>query len=250
VSDDLDLAARVVREAGQLAARMREAGVTASRKTSASDLVTAADRAAEELIVELLRAERPEDGIVGEEGTADPRTRTWFVDPIDGTYNFVCGLPLWCSAAALTDADGLVLGAVYHPATDELWLGGRDRRTTRNGVTVVTPADRPLPEVSLATYLHPITLPDAGLRTPLLSALARAATVRMLGSGSIELAYVAAGRLGAWMQADSLDWDWLPGAALVTAAGGAAQVVHAGAHRWHLAGSDRAVAELAALLSR
>jgi myo-inositol-1(or 4)-monophosphatase len=250
MADDLDLAAHVVRQAGLLAARMREGGVAVSRKTSASDLVTAADRAAEQLIVELLRAERPEDGIVGEEGTADPRTRTWFVDPIDGTYNFVCGLPLWCSAAALTDADGLVLGAVYHPATEELWLGGRDRPTTRNGVAVVPPADRPLHEVSLASYLHPTTLPDSILRTRLLGAMAKAATVRMLGSGSIELAYVAAGRIGAWIQADSLDWDWLPGAALVTAAGGAAQVMQSGGHRWHLAGTHSAVAEMAALLGR
>jgi myo-inositol-1(or 4)-monophosphatase len=249
VSDDLDLAAQLVREAGLLAARMREAGVAASRKTSASDLVTAADHAAEQLIVDRLRAERPDDGVVGEEGTADPRTRTWFVDPVDGTYNFVCGLPVWCSAAALTDADGLVLGAVYHPATDELWLGGRDHPTTCNGVRVL-PAVRPLAEGSLASYLHPTTLPDASLRTPLLSAMAKAATVRMLGSGSIELAYVAAGRIGAWLQANTLDWDWLPGAALVTAAGGTTDVVHTDGHRWHMAGSAEAVAEIGGVLGR
>jgi fructose-1,6-bisphosphatase/inositol monophosphatase family enzyme len=70
----------------------------------------------------------------------------------------------------------------------------------------------------------------------------------MLGSGSIELAAVAAGRLGAWAQIDSLDWDWLPGVALVEGAGGVTTVLEANGHRWHLAGSAQAVAEISALV--
>ena len=101
----------------------------------------------------------------------------------------------------------------------------------------------------MASYLHPTTLPDDAIRVPLLRAIQGAATVRMLGSGSIELAAVAAGRLGAWVQLDSLDWDWLPGSALVTAAGGAADVVEAHGHRWHIAGSRQAVRELTARAS-
>jgi len=73
--------------------------------------------------------------------------------------------------------------------------------------------------------------------------------VRMLGSGSIELAAVAAGRLGCWLQTSSLPWDWLPGAALVRAAGGAAEVLEAHGRRWHVAGSRQVVDELAALVS-
>jgi fructose-1,6-bisphosphatase/inositol monophosphatase family enzyme len=70
----------------------------------------------------------------------------------------------------------------------------------------------------------------------------------MLGSGSIELAAVAGGRLGAWVQYDCLIWDWLPGVALVHAAGGTTNVVHAGGHRWHVAGSRQVVDEVTALL--
>jgi fructose-1,6-bisphosphatase/inositol monophosphatase family enzyme len=70
----------------------------------------------------------------------------------------------------------------------------------------------------------------------------------MFGTGSIERAAVAAGRLGASMQANSLPWDWLPGAALVRAAGGATEIVDTEGHRWHLAGSHSVVAELADLL--
>ncbi len=248
---DLALAGSLVRAAGDLAARMLAEGLTVQHKTSISDVVSAADHAAEELVVARLRAERPDDAIVGEEGTSDAGTgRTWFVDPVDGTYNFLSGLPTWCAALALgsSETEPPMLGAVYQPGTDELWVGGRGHRTTRNGVTVAPLVDRPLAEVSLATYLHPFTLPDDSLREPLLRALGGAATVRMLGSGSVELAAVAAGRLGASVQANSLPWDWLPGAALVLAAGGAATIEATGGHRWHVAGSRQAVAELSELL--
>lgn len=248
--EDLALAASLVRDAGTLAARMLAEGVSTSYKTSISDVVSAADHAAEELVVARLRELRPDDGVVGEEGASHPARspagRTWFVDPVDGTYNFLSGLGLWCSALALAETDGPLLGAIYHPAADELWLGGRDLPTTCNGVPLPALVDRPLADVSVASYLHPTTLPDDTIRVPLLRAIQGAATVRMLGSGSIELAAVAAGRLGAWVQLDSLDWDWLPGSALVTAAGGMAEVIEAHGHRWHIAGSGRAVSEIAA----
>ncbi len=249
MSDDLELAASLVREAGVLAGEMLRAGLQVKHKTSVSDVVSAADHAAEELIVSRLRIERPGDGLVGEEGTNEPSARTWFIDPVDGTYNFLSGLPFWCSAVALADAEGPVLGAIYHPASDELWLGGRDHPATRNGDPVARLENKALRQVSLASYLHPDTLPDDEVRLPLLRALRGAATVRMLGSGSIELASVAAGRLGAWVQYDCADWDWLPGAALVHAAGGATNVVSLGARRWHIAGSRQVVDEITALIS-
>ena len=252
--DDYTLAADLVQAAGRLAARMLAEGVDARHKTSITDVVTAADHAAEDLVVGGLRTARPADGIVGEEGTELPGERTWFVDPVDGTYNFLSGLPYWCSALALAErtADGTgwtpLLGAVYHPAADELWLGGAGHPTTRNGDQVPTLADAPLAEVSLASYLHPPTLADDAVRQPFLSAVAGAATLRMLGSGSVELAAVAGGRLGAWLQRSTPPWDWLPGAALVVAAGGHTEVVsHRGQH-WHLAGNAQAVADLRRLL--
>jgi myo-inositol-1(or 4)-monophosphatase len=256
---DVELAAELVRAAGTLAAAMLADGLDTEHKTSVSDVVSAADRAAETLVVRRLRSERPLDGLIGEEGTSfassTPDRRTWYIDPVDGTYNFLAGLPFWCSAVALAaDASGngvtALVGAVYHPYSDELWLTGPDHPTSCNGVPVPRLTDTPLSQLSIASYLHPATLPDSGAREPLLAAMAGAATVRMLGSGSIELASVAAGRLGAWVQHDSLDWDWLPGAALVVGAGGAAQVLHHRGHRWHIAGNTQAVAEIRqALLS-
>src|SRR5205807_6449676 len=126
---------------------------------------SAADHAAEKLVVERLRTERPDDGIVGEEGTAQLGSgRTWYVDPVDGTYNFLSGLPFWCAAVALDD----VLGAVYYPVGDELWLGGPAHPTSCNGVVLPGLRDRPLAALSIATYLHPTKLPDENRRVPLL----------------------------------------------------------------------------------
>jgi fructose-1,6-bisphosphatase/inositol monophosphatase family enzyme len=243
--DDLALAVELVRGAGELAARMLADGLTVAHKTSISDVVSAADHAAEELVVARLRDERPDDAIVGEEGTSDAgHGRTWYVDPVDGTYNFLSGLSVWCAAIALDE----VLGAVYHPAAGELFAGGPGLPTTCNGVPLEPLAERPLTDVSIVTYLHPTTLPDDTLRRPLLRAINGAATVRMLGSGSVEMASVAAGRLGVALNIDSLPWDWLPGAALVSGAGGAAEVVEAHGHRWHIAGSRTAVDDVARLI--
>jgi fructose-1,6-bisphosphatase/inositol monophosphatase family enzyme len=246
--DDAALAGALAREAGQLAATMRARGVGARRKTSVSDLVTDADHAAEKLIFERLAAARPEDGVLGEEGTSVAGERTWVVDPVDGTFNFLCGLAEWCTALALTDGDGPVLAAIYQPARDELWLGGRDVAASCNGVPLGPLAARPLAEVSIATYLHPPAVPDDALRIPLLRAVAGAAVVRMLGSGSLELAAVAAGRLGAWLHPQTPDWDWLPGATLVRAAGGVAEVFEAGGRRWHVAANRQAADEIVDLV--
>ncbi|WP_375480364.1 inositol monophosphatase family protein [uncultured Jatrophihabitans sp.] len=249
---DIALIAELARAAGDLAARMLAEGVRVEQKTSITDVVSAADHAAEDLVVTRLRAERPGDAIVGEEGTADSAAgadvRTWYIDPVDGTYNFVSGLPIWCAALALVAPGAQPLGAVYQPSADELWVGGPGAPTTRNGTPVEPLADRDLDAIALTTYLHPTTLPDDQIREPLLRVLRGAASVRMLGSGSVELAAISAGRLGVSLQVDSLPWDWLPGAALVTAAGGVAEVVEAHGHRWHAAGNRRAVEQVAALL--
>ncbi len=243
---DADLAVHLVTEAGALAASMRAGGLDAEQKTSISDVVTAADHAAEELTTSTLSAERPDDGLLGEEGTQRDGAsgRRWVIDPVDGTYNFFSGLAYWCSAIALEDADGLLLGAVHQPVAGETWLGGRDLPTTLDGVPVAPLTDRPLSECSLATYVHPTTLEDPDVRDVWLALVGGVATPRILGSGSCDLAGVAGGRIGVWAQHSAPEWDWLPGQALVRAAGGRAEIVEHRGHRWHLAGNVQAVGEL------
>ena len=102
---DAELAAALVRHAGQLALRMRAQGLDAEVKTSVSDVVTEADRTAERFVAEALQALRGDDGVIGEEGASRPSAtgRTWVIDPVDGTYNFSQGSDYFCSALALVD---------------------------------------------------------------------------------------------------------------------------------------------------
>lgn len=248
--NDAEVAASLVREAGTLAAAMLADGLDTHYKTSVSDVVSAADHAAEELVVRRLAELRPDDGLVGEEGAARPGDRTWYIDPVDGTYNFLSGVPYWCSAIGLVDADGPVLGAVYYPARDELWVGGRDLPTTLNGTPVPALTDLPLDQVSVATYLHPRHLRDEPRVETWRSAVESAATVRMLGSASVDLAGVATGRIGVFLQANLHPWDWYPGVALVLGAGGAAEALELDGNRWQVAGNAQSVAETLSALQR
>ena len=257
-NDDFSLAADLVRDAGALALRMRSAGLTATAKTTVSDVVTAADHAAEKLVVDRLRRLRPKDGIVGEEGTSVPGTsgRSWVIDPVDGTYNFFSGSTYWCSALALKadnpeapDGDSeVLLGAIYQPQENRLWLGGEGHPATLNGAPLARNEDVPLDRLSAGTYLHPTWLVRPEVAEPWTAAASRTATIRMLGSGSCDLGGVASGRLGAWFQHSCPEWDWLPGKAIVRAAGGSTAVTEVNGFRWHIAGPASAVREISGAL--
>ncbi|KQB87617.1 inositol monophosphatase family protein [Corynebacterium lowii] len=252
---DEHLATALVFNAGRLAWRMRESGITTDYKTSRTDVVTDADRAAECFVAEVLNLLRPEDGLLGEEGAArESRSgRTWVIDPVDGTYNFASGSDYWCSALALVegspqDPTRLILGAVHRPAMGYTWCGGPELPTTRDKEGVATLRDTPLAEISLATYLHPTWMAKPEVRAAWQAAALGAATLRMLGAGSVDLASVADGSLGAWVQHSVPAWDWLPGKALVEGAGGSTRVVSAGGVNWHIAGNAAAVNDIATLL--
>ena len=246
--DDAQLAAELVREAGSLAAAMRRDGLDAETKTHISDIVTAADRAAERLVVERLREARPDDAILGEEGADHTGTsgRTWVIDPVDGTYNFHSGLTWWCSALALTDADDVLLGAVYHPHDDALFVGGPDLPSARNGEAMSTLVDVPLARTCATTYLHPPF--DHDVFAAFERAAGGAATLRMLGSGTMDAMAIAQGQLGVSFQHTVADWDRLPGAAIIRGVGGAARRVSAGGVLWSVAGAPTAVAQVCAAL--
>ena len=249
--DDVSLAAELVREAGTLASEMLRQGLETRYKTSISDVVSAADQAAEERISRRLAESRPDDGLVGEEGARKAGDgRTWYIDPVDGTYNFLSGIPYWCSALGLVDPEGPLLGAVYYPAIDQLWLGGRESPTTVNGEPVPTLLSQPLSEVSVATYLHPRHFGDRKRLAAWQSVIAAAATVRILGSASVDMAGVASSRLGVFLQANLNGWDWYPGAALVIGAGGVADELVLSTNRWQIAGNAKAVEDVKTTLRR
>ncbi|WIM68325.1 inositol monophosphatase family protein [Corynebacterium breve] len=253
-STDLELARDLVEYAGSLALEMRDAGVATDFKTSISDVVTDADRAAEEFVARALEALRPDDGIVGEEGTAKHSAsgKTWIIDPVDGTYNFASGSDYFCSALAVVTGepsapDELLVSAVNRPALSTTWLGTPDQATV-NGTALPLLEDAPLSTLSVASYLHPTSMQVDDIRETWLRVAQGAATIRMFGAGSIDLATVAAGGVGAWIQHSVADWDWLPGKILVEAVGGAAVKVDAGGVTWCVAGNKQAVADITSAL--
>ncbi|RAV31174.1 inositol monophosphatase family protein [Corynebacterium heidelbergense] len=273
-ADDSDehLAQALVFNAGRMAWRMREAGLQTEQKTSVSDVVTAADRVAEAFVAGVLANVRPEDGILGEEGAARPSTsgRVWVIDPVDGTYNFSTGSDYWCSALALVEGDPddpsrLIFGAVHRPAMGYTWFGGPEIPTTLDGKAVAgfgSPdsfghdATNSAPELSgppceltcLGGYLHPSDFATPAVCDTWVSVAESFATVRMLGSASVDLGCVSTGQIGCWMQHSVASWDWLPGCALVEGAGGAAERVASGGLEWFVAGSPRAVAQVRRVL--
>ena len=257
--DDTDehLAQALVYNAGRLAWRMRESGLATEQKTSVSDVVTAADRAAEKFIADALATIRPEDGVLGEEGTQreSKSGRTWVVDPVDGTYNFTTGSDYWCSALALVEGDPndpseLLFGAVHRPAMGYTWFGGPSIPTSRDGKSVGSLANITPDQTSLATYLHPTDFHQQGLGHAWAGVVGRFATVRMMGSASVDMAGVSTGDFGAWMQHSVAAWDWLPGRALIEGAGGVTVTMEKAGTTWSIAGSEAAVEAICEALQR
>ncbi len=226
--DLLGLATQTARAAGTL---LREHALNAptnvASKSSRTDQVSDADRAAEALIVSRIRAARPGDRIVAEEGGggdgpgwSGSGDLTWFVDPLDGTTNFLYGLPHWAVSIGCEDASGPIAGAVYDPLRDELFAaqrgGGAYLGTRRLAV-------RPLTDLATALVATGFSYDPAerGRQTEVAARLApRIRDLRRGGAASLDLAWVAAGRLDAYTEVMRSQWDWSAGALLVTEAGG------------------------------
>ena len=169
------------------------------------------------------------------------------IDPVDGTYNFHRGLSWWCSAIALTGPDDVLLGAVFRPHDDALFVGGPDLPSTLNGEALPSLPDVPLDQACATTYLHP-PFDDPGISAAFARAAGGAATLRMFGFGSMDAMAIARGQLGVSFQHSVADWDRLPGAAVIRGAGGVARRTTAGGVVWSVAGAPTAVAQVCAAL--
>ena len=147
---DIALAMRLADAAGEAIRPHFRSGLTAERKSDASP-VTIADQAAEEAMRRILKAEVPQDGIIGEEfGTEEGTSRrTWVLDPIDGTVSFIAGRPIFGTLIALLVDGWPVLGVIAQPILRERWVGASGAATTFNGQPVRTRACRELSELSL-----------------------------------------------------------------------------------------------------
>ncbi|GGS51712.1 inositol monophosphatase [Planobispora rosea] len=217
----LELAERIAREAGEmlLAKRPARPEVLAT-KSSPTDVVTALDRAAEELIRARIREARPDDAILGEEGgtTGDGRVR-WIVDPIDGTVNFLYGLPEW-SVSIAVEVDGEVVagvvnvvprGEVFTAAKGEgAWLAG-ERLRCNTGV--------PLERALIATGFGYEPGRRAVQGEVLAHVVARVRDIRRGGSAASDLCAVAAGRVDGYYERGPQAWDYAAGGLVAAEAG-------------------------------
>ena len=250
-ADDLSIAIVAAKAAAEAAAAARDgAPLRARAKSVSADLVTDADAKAEAAAVAVLNEHRPDDAIVGEEGTAESGigARRWWLDGIDGTVAFASGLPTWCSAVVLEDEHGPKASAVYDPANQELHTAARGQGAFCNGNRSQIRTPGSLLEAHVAVFLRQDRLVKPGVRESAHRILDQTGLIRHAGPGTLELAWVAAGRLDAWIQPDTDPWDWHPGALLVTEAGGEARVVERQS-RWHIAGSSTLVDALVGLLT-
>ena len=217
-----ELAEEVARAAGELARSMAaEARIAPSTKSTQTDLVTKADRAVEELIATELLAHRPDDGIHGEEGTARAGTGPvdWHVDPIDGTTNYVYGIPAYSVSIAAAVDDRVVAGVVYDPAGDELFRATAGAGAWRNDERLSCRLDAELPTALVATgfgYRPEQRRQQARVLTGLLPSIR---DIRRFGSAALDLCAVAAGRTDAYYERGLNRWDMAAGALIAAEAG-------------------------------
>ena len=221
MDDLLSLATDLAREAGALALSMRAGIGVLDTKSSPTDVVTAADRAVEELLVGAIRAARPEDGVLGEEGgdvTGTSGVR-WVVDPIDGTVNYLYGIPQWAVSIGVEDADGAVVGVVFDPAKDELWQAVRGSGATLNGQPLRCSAVTSLSAALVGTGFGYDARRRARQALALPALLPAVRDIRRLGAGSLDLCSVAAGRIDAYYEQGLAPWDLSAGGLIARESG-------------------------------
>jgi myo-inositol-1(or 4)-monophosphatase len=184
-------------------------------------MVSDADRAAEDAIADILRTARPDDGLLAEEGSEEEAAsgRRWVVDPLDGTTNFLYGLPAWCVSVALEDAGGALAGVVFDPNRDELFAAERGAGATCNGDAIQIRDGAPLERALVATgFGYDAAVRESQARV-VARLLPRVRDVRRLGAAALDLAWAAAGRYDAYYERGVKHWDVAAGALICARAG-------------------------------
>lgn len=191
-------------------------------KSSRTDLVSEADRAAERAILDLLRAQRPDDAVLAEEGGATHGATglRWVVDPLDGTINFLWGIPHWAVSVAVEDEWGPLVGVVVDPNRDETFTAVRGRGARLGDRTLAVNRPPSLAEALIGTGFNYRAQERLRQADRLPDTLASVRDIRRFGAAALDLAWVAAGRLDGFFERGVERWDWAAGALLVREAGG------------------------------
>ena len=217
------MAVRIAREAAGTARRMRAEAITdVQTKSTDTDVVTAADKAVERQVVEALRRERPGDGVLGEEyGDSEASTGAvrWILDPIDGTVNYLYGLPQYAVSLAAEVEGTVVAGVVHNAATGDEWTatvgGGAWRGDRRLGGSARTTLDQAL--VGTGFGYDPARRAHQGAVVAKL--ITRVRDIRRFGAASLDLCMAAEGSIDAYFEKGLNPWDHAAGGLVATEAG-------------------------------
>ena len=216
---EVAMAKSVAEEAGRVAEEFQRKGVTAEEKADESP-VTAADRACEKLIVETILKEFPQDGVLGEEGSSRESAsgRKWIIDPIDGTRDFVRGIPLWAVLIGLEDHGEIVAGVACCPGQRSLVWASKGAGTWWNGERARV-SDRTEPSQSVLSFNGFNKAGIAHMLNGLLPWVSQFWAVRGLG-GAFDATLLATGRADVWIEPNAQPWDLAALKILVEEAGG------------------------------
>src|SRR5215831_4078952 len=221
-----------------------------------ANFVTAADRRAEEILHAELTKARPGYGFLGEEeGRREgaDKSHCWIVDPLDGTTNFLHGIPQFAISIALEREGTIVAGVIYNPANEELFIAERGKGAFLNDQRLRVAARRRLAEAVIACGLPHLGRGDLEqFRKEFAAVQEKVAGIRRFGAAALDLAWVAAGRLDAYWERNLSPWDMAAGLLMVREAGGFASDLDGGddmfAKREILAGNEAMQREILALI--
>lgn len=219
----LSIAEEAARAAGALLLERYATGaVGVQSKSSPTDLVSQADIDTEVLVRSILSARRPDDALMGEEGDDVPGTSglRWVVDPLDGTTDFLYGIPQWSVSIAVEDAAGAALaGVVFDPLRAELFAATANGPATLNGIALDRRPAPPLGEALVATGFGYRTEVRAAQAEILARVLPRVRDIRRFGSAALDLSWAAAGRVDAYWERGTKRWDVAAGGLVCERAG-------------------------------
>ena len=189
-----------------------------------ANFVSLADKRAEQMLLEDLTKARPGYGFIGEEGgvrAGDDKTHTWIVDPLDGTTNFLHGIPQFAISIGLQREATIIAGVIYNPANDELYIAERGKGAFLNDQRLRVAGRRKLGDCVIACGLPHMGRGDLELsRVEMSEIQAKVAGLRRFGAASLDMAFVAAGRLDGYWERNLQSWDMAAGQIMVLEAGG------------------------------
>src|SRR5215217_6520112 len=189
-----------------------------------ANFVSLADKRAEEMLLTDLLKARPGYGFIGEEGgirIGDDKTHTWIVDPLDGTTNFLHGIPQFAISIGLQREGVMIAGVIYNPANDELYIAERGKGAFLNDQRLRVAGRRKLDECVIGCGLPHIGRGDLELSRQEMTAIQeKVAGLRRFGAASLDLAFIAAGRLDGYWERNLQPWDIAAGQIMIREAGG------------------------------